>query len=62
VRGRFFSWSERPDVQPRLHHGSSGGVLQRYKDLIAKKHAVTMLIAPFDVMAQASGVNVLRKV
>jgi len=36
--------------------------LQRYKDLIAKKHAVTMLIAPFDVMAQASGVNVLRKV
>ena len=33
--------------------------MQRYSDLIAKKHAVTMLIAPFDVMAKASGVNVL---
>jgi ABC-type nitrate/sulfonate/bicarbonate transport system substrate-binding protein len=37
----------------------AGGVLQRYNDLIAKKHAATMLIAPFDVMAKASGVNVL---
>lgn len=37
----------------------AGGVMQRYNDLIAKKHAATMLIAPFDVMAKASGVNVL---
>ena len=40
----------------------AGGVLPRCKDLIAKKHAVTMLIAPLDVMAKASGVNLLRKV
>ena len=40
----------------------AGGVLPRCKDLIAKKQAVTMLIALFDVMAKASGVNLLRKV
>jgi ABC-type nitrate/sulfonate/bicarbonate transport system substrate-binding protein len=38
---------------------SAGGVLQRYNDLVQKKHAATMLIAPFDVMAKAQGANVL---
>ncbi len=38
---------------------SAGGVLQRYNDLVQKKHAATILIAPFDVMAKAQGANVL---
>ncbi len=38
---------------------SAGGVLQRYNDLVQKKHAATMLIAPFDVIAKAQGANVL---
>ena len=38
---------------------SAGGVLQRFNDLVQKKHAATMLIAPFDVMAKAQGANVL---
>lgn len=38
---------------------SAGGVLQRYNDLVQKKHAATLLIAPFDVMAKAQGANVL---
>lgn len=38
---------------------SAGGVLQRYQSLLEKKHAATMLISPFDVMAQSKGFNVL---
>lgn len=38
---------------------SAGGVLQRYQGLLEKKHAATMLISPFDVMAQSKGFNVL---
>ena len=37
----------------------AGGVLQRFNDLVAGKHAATMLIAPFDVLAQNQGANVL---
>lgn len=37
----------------------AGGVLQRYEQLLAKKHAATMLISPFEVLAQAQGMNVL---
>lgn len=37
----------------------AGGVLQRFEQLLARKHAATMLISPFDVLAQAQGFNVL---
>lgn len=37
----------------------AGGVLQRYEQLVAGKHAATMLISPFEVMAQAQGLRVL---
>lgn len=37
----------------------AGGVMQRYNDLVAGKHAATMLIAPFDVLAKERGVNIL---
>lgn len=37
----------------------AGGVLQRFNDLVAGKHAATMLIAPFDVLAKERGANVL---
>ena len=37
----------------------AGGVLQRFNDLVAGKHAATMLIAPFDVLAKNQGANVL---
>jgi ABC-type nitrate/sulfonate/bicarbonate transport system substrate-binding protein len=38
---------------------SAGGVMQRYEQLLADKHAATMLISPFDVLAQAQGKRVL---
>jgi ABC-type nitrate/sulfonate/bicarbonate transport system substrate-binding protein len=38
---------------------SAGGVLSRYNDLLAGKHAATMLISPFEVLAKEQGVNVL---
>lgn len=37
----------------------AGGVLARYNDLVAGKHAGTMLIAPFDVLAKERGANVI---
>jgi ABC-type nitrate/sulfonate/bicarbonate transport system substrate-binding protein len=37
----------------------AGGVLQRFDQLLAKKHAATMLISPFDVLAEAQGMRVL---
>ncbi|UUX95307.1 ABC transporter substrate-binding protein [Aquabacterium sp. J223] len=33
----------------------AGGVMQRYQALMERKHAATMLVAPFDIMAQAQG-------
>jgi ABC-type nitrate/sulfonate/bicarbonate transport system substrate-binding protein len=38
---------------------AAGGVLQRYNALIEGKHAATMLISPFDVLAKEKGINVL---
>jgi ABC-type nitrate/sulfonate/bicarbonate transport system substrate-binding protein len=37
----------------------AGGVLQRFEDLMAKKHAGTLLLSPFEVPAQNQGFNVL---
>lgn len=37
----------------------AGGVMQRYEQLLAGKHSATMLISPFDLMAQAQGLRVL---
>jgi ABC-type nitrate/sulfonate/bicarbonate transport system substrate-binding protein len=39
----------------------AGGVLQRWKELQEKKQAATMLITPFDILAQAKGFNVLER-
>lgn len=38
---------------------SAGGVLQRFEQLLAGKHAATMLVSPYDVLGQARGVHVL---
>jgi ABC-type nitrate/sulfonate/bicarbonate transport system substrate-binding protein len=39
----------------------AGGVLARWEALKEKKHAGTMLLAPFDVAAKAAGFNLLVK-
>jgi len=39
----------------------AGGVLQRWDELKQKKQAGTMLITPFDLIAQAAGFNVLQR-
>lgn len=39
----------------------AGGVLSRWDALKEKKHAGTMLITPFDIIAQASGFNILQR-
>jgi ABC-type nitrate/sulfonate/bicarbonate transport system substrate-binding protein len=38
---------------------AAGGVLQRYEQLLQGKHAATLLLSPFDVLAQAKGMRVL---
>jgi ABC-type nitrate/sulfonate/bicarbonate transport system substrate-binding protein len=38
----------------------AGGALQRWEALREKKHAGTMLVTPFDMMAKANGFNVLE--
>jgi len=40
---------------------SAGGVMQRYGALLERKHAATILVAPFDLMAQAQGFERLDK-
>jgi ABC-type nitrate/sulfonate/bicarbonate transport system substrate-binding protein len=39
----------------------AGGVLQRWEALREKKHAGTLLITPFEILAQAQGLRVLGK-
>jgi ABC-type nitrate/sulfonate/bicarbonate transport system substrate-binding protein len=39
----------------------AGGVLERWEALREKKHAGTMLITPFDVVAKGAGFNVLQR-
>lgn len=38
----------------------AGGALERWQALQQKKHAGTMLVTPFDIMAKAMGLNVLQ--
>jgi ABC-type nitrate/sulfonate/bicarbonate transport systems, periplasmic components len=38
----------------------AGGVLQRWEAIKEKKHAGTMLLTPFDILAKANGLNVLQ--
>jgi ABC-type nitrate/sulfonate/bicarbonate transport system substrate-binding protein len=38
----------------------AGGVLERWQGLRERQHDGTMLIAPFDILAKASGLNVLQ--
>jgi ABC-type nitrate/sulfonate/bicarbonate transport system substrate-binding protein len=39
----------------------AGGVLARWDALKEKKHDATMLLAPFDVVAEANGFNILQR-
>ncbi len=39
----------------------AGGVLSRWEALREKKHAGTMLLTPFDIVAQANGFNILQR-
>ena len=39
----------------------AGGVLQRYEALLQRRQAATLLVAPFDLMAQAQGFEVLGR-
>ncbi|ABE31830.1 NMT1-like family protein [Paraburkholderia xenovorans LB400] len=45
--------------EPDFQVERAGGVMQRFKDLMDKKHAGTMLISPFEVQPLANGYNVL---
>ncbi len=38
----------------------AGGVLARWDAIKAQKHAATLLITPFDILAKAAGLNVLQ--
>lgn len=38
---------------------ASGGVVERYQALVARRHAATLLISPFEVMAKAQGLTQL---
>jgi len=40
---------------------SAGGAMQRYESLLHRKHVASMLLAPFDLLAQQQGFNVLGK-
>nr|WP_214699872.1 ABC transporter substrate-binding protein [Variovorax paradoxus] len=39
---------------------SAGGVRERFEQLLAGQHAATMLVSPFEVLAQARGMQVLE--
>lgn len=39
----------------------AGGAVQRYQSLLQRKYAASMLLAPFDLLAQQQGFNVLGK-
>jgi ABC-type nitrate/sulfonate/bicarbonate transport system substrate-binding protein len=49
---------EKGGLRPDDYHlVSADGVLQRFEGLLEKKHAGTLLISPFDVVAQARSFN-----
>jgi ABC-type nitrate/sulfonate/bicarbonate transport system substrate-binding protein len=45
--------------QEEVSYVRAGGVLQRFEALLEKKHAGTMLISPFEVLAEARGFRTL---
>jgi ABC-type nitrate/sulfonate/bicarbonate transport system substrate-binding protein len=45
--------------QEEVSYVRAGGVLQRFEALLEKRHAGTLLISPFEVIAQARGFRVL---
>jgi ABC-type nitrate/sulfonate/bicarbonate transport system substrate-binding protein len=45
--------------QEEVNYVRAGGVLQRFEALLEKKHAGTILISPFEVLAEARGFRVL---
>jgi ABC-type nitrate/sulfonate/bicarbonate transport system substrate-binding protein len=45
--------------QEEVNYVRAGGVLQRFEALLERKHAGTMLISPFEVLAEARGFRTL---
>ncbi len=43
--------------EPAYQVERAGGVLQRFQQLLEKKHAATLLLSPFEVQAEAKGFN-----
>jgi ABC-type nitrate/sulfonate/bicarbonate transport system substrate-binding protein len=57
----LFDLLERNGLKPADYKlEKAGGVLERWQALQQKKHAGTMLITPFDIMAKALGFNILQ--
>ena len=57
----LFDLLERGGLKPEDYNVErAGGVLQRWEALKEGKHAGTMLITPFDIVAKAMGFNVLQ--
>ena len=57
----LFDLLERGGLKPEDYNVErAGGVLQRWDALKERKHAGTMLITPFDIIAKAAGFNVLQ--
>ena len=57
----LFDLLERAGLKPEDYNVErAGGVLQRWDALKERKHAGTMLITPFDIIAKAAGFNVLQ--
>jgi ABC-type nitrate/sulfonate/bicarbonate transport system substrate-binding protein len=57
----LFDLLERAGLKPEDYNVErAGGVLQRWDAMKERKHAGTMLITPFDIIAKAAGFNVLQ--
>lgn len=48
---------DRAGISKDVEYVQAGGVMQRFQALLAKKHAGTLLISPFEVEAEAQGFN-----
>ena len=54
----LFEMLERAGLkEPAYQVERAGGVLQRFQQLLEKKHAATLLLSPFEVQAEAKGFN-----
>ncbi len=48
---------DKAGIAKDVEYVQAGGVLQRFQALLAKKHAGTLLVSPFEVEAEAQGFN-----